>query len=89
MPKSVAPKESTATWSVPATTVSSRFTSSRSPPWGPLSVRIRTASRTVSFGRIALARSTRLSSSFWWIILRDPPITPIQFFMARVSLARL
>src|SRR3990172_1502087 len=64
---------------MPAMTVSSFFTSARLPPCGPLAVRMRTASRMVSVGFIFIQRSTRLSSSFWCICLRDPPITPIQF----------
>ena len=53
--------------------VSSCFTSLRFPPWGPLAVRMRTASRTTSVGRITVARSTRLSLMFWWMRPRVPP----------------
>ena len=70
-----------------AITVSSSLTSFRSPPVGPLSIRMRTPSITVSVGRTRLFRSAMRLCRLRCMMLRSST-TPIRFLAPRVRRAR-
>jgi hypothetical protein len=79
---------SAATMSAEARIFPTALTSSRLPPDGPFRSRMRVASMTVRWVGRRRLRSTRHSESRKWICPRLPPITPIMFFMPRVTFAR-